>query len=57
MQATANKFKTDENKPSEIETGTEASSDQKNEENNITPVHSGDEGMNYLEFSDLITVP
>ena len=57
MQATANKFKTDENKPSEIETGREASSNQKNEENNITPVHSGDEGMNDLELSDLITVP
>ena len=56
MQATANNFKTDENKPSEIETGKEASSDQTNEENNITPEHLGDEGTNNLEFSDLITV-
>ena len=56
MQATANKFETDENKPSEIETGKEPSSDQTNEENNITLEHSGDEGTNDLEFSDLITI-
>ena len=44
------------NQVSEVETGIEASSDETNEENNITPEHPWDEGTNDREFSDLITV-